>query len=147
MNWNPFSSFADAVANVAGAVKARWELMTDKWYQARIDKAEAAKAAKATEAQVQADIKAVQENDTDALARRVKAHKSLLAIPAAACLALAVSGCALFRGPQTVVVSQDDVPVPLEHDGRDGYWISKPMLMQYLEIADRYEAAKKAGKL
>ena len=47
MNWNPFSSFADAVANVAGAVKAKWELTMDKWYQARIDKDEAAKAAKA----------------------------------------------------------------------------------------------------
>lgn len=147
MNWNPVSSIGDAIANVAGAVKARWELMTDKWYQARLDKEQADKDAKATEAQVQADVKAVQDDDAEAIARRVKEHRNLLAIPAAACLALGVSGCALFRGPQMVVVSQDDVPVPMQHEGRAGYWVSKPVLQMYLEIADRYAAAKKAGKL
>jgi len=146
MNWNPLSSFADAVANVAGAVKAKWELTMDKWYQARIDKAEAAKAAKATEAQIQADHDAILDDDVDAVAQRIKEHRKLLAVPLAACLALAVSGCALLR-PTVVVVPQEDVPVPMQHNGQAGYWVSKPVLMMYLEIADRYEAAKKAGKL
>jgi hypothetical protein len=146
MNWNPFSSFADAVANVAGAVKAKWELTMDKWYQARIDKEEAAKAAKATAAQIQADQHAVMDDDAEAVAKRIKAHRALLAVPLAAGLCLAVSGCSMFRQP-IVVVPQEDVPVAMVHDGQAGYWVSKPVLMMYLEIADRYEAAKKAGKL
>lgn len=146
MNWNPFTSVVDLVGNVAGAVKAKWELMQNSWYQKQLDAAHAAKEAKAAAAQLQADQRAVLDDDAEALARRIKEHRKLLAVPLAACLALAVSGCAMFR-PQVVVVPQEDVPVALVHNGQAGYWISKPVLMMYIEIADKYEAAKKAGKL
>ena len=146
MNWNPFTSVVDLVGNVAGAVKAKWELMQNTWYQKQLDAAYAAKEAKATAAQIQADHRAVLDDDADALARRIKAHRGLLTVPLAACLCLAVSGCALFRQP-IVVVPQEDVPVAMVHEGQAGYWVSKPVLMMYMEIADKYEAAKKAGKL
>jgi hypothetical protein len=142
MTINPLTSIIDGISNIAGAIKARWELMTDKWYQARIDKAEAIKAVKVMEKQIQADQHAVESGDINALAKRIKEHGRLLLVA----VMLGCSGCGAFRR-DVVVVAEADVPVAMAHNGQDGYWVSKPVLMMYMEIADRYEAAKKAGKL
>jgi len=48
-----------------------------------------------------------------------------------------LSGCA--TKPDLVVVEKEDVPVPMQYEGKDGYWLSKSRMMMFFEIAERYK--------
>jgi len=56
---------------------------------------------------------------------------------------LAIIGCE--TPPKTYVLEKDDVPIAMQQNGVDGYWISKARMMALFEIAERYENLVKNG--